>query len=114
MKYLTRILPLLSIIFLLNGCEADLKTEKQGDKMDAFFQSNNNTSLSVLSKHGLNAGFVRTQGTELENNFPVLPNPVLNMFVYPHLTKFGNPVPGYTTNFKLYEVDRYALPNEAL
>jgi conjugative transfer region lipoprotein (TIGR03751 family) len=50
----------------------------------------------------------------LENNFPVLPNPVLNMFVYPHLTKFGNPVPGYTTNFKLYEVDRYALPNEAL
>jgi PBP1b-binding outer membrane lipoprotein LpoB len=50
MKYLTRILSLLSIIFLLNGCEADLKTEKQGDKMDAFFQSNNNTSLSVLSK----------------------------------------------------------------
>jgi hypothetical protein len=46
-------------------CEADLKPEKQGDKMDAFFQSNNNTSLPVLSKQGLNVGFVRTQGTEL-------------------------------------------------
>jgi PBP1b-binding outer membrane lipoprotein LpoB len=60
MKYLTRILPLLSIIFLLNGCEADLKPEKQGDKMDAFFQSNNNTSLPVLSKQGTKEGANKT------------------------------------------------------
>ena len=116
MRYLTKLLLLLSIIFLLNACESSLKMEKQGEKMEKFFQSNNNTSLPVLTKQeqGLNAGFVRTQSSELENNFPVLPNPVLNMFVYPHLTKFGNPIPGYTTNFKLYELDRYALPNEAL
>jgi hypothetical protein len=34
--------------------------EKQGEKMEKFFQSNNNTSLPVLTKQkqGLNAGFV--------------------------------------------------------
>jgi conjugative transfer region lipoprotein (TIGR03751 family) len=62
----------------------------------------------------LNADFIRTQATELENSFPRLPNPILNMFVYPHLTQGGNPVPGYTTHFKLYKVDQYALPWESL
>lgn len=62
----------------------------------------------------LSADFIRTQATELENSFPRLPNPVLNMFIVPHLTQGGYPVPGYTTNFKLYKLDHYALPNEVL
>lgn len=62
----------------------------------------------------LKAEFIRAQATELENNFPKHPNPTLNMFVYPHLTQDGNPVPGYTTHFKLYKTDHYALPQEAL
>ncbi|CAB5507352.1 hypothetical protein AZO1586I_1823, partial [Bathymodiolus thermophilus thioautotrophic gill symbiont] len=59
MKYLTKLLLLLSIIFLLNACESSLKMEKQGEKMEKFFQSNNNTSLPVLTKQkqGLNAGY---------------------------------------------------------
>jgi conjugative transfer region lipoprotein (TIGR03751 family) len=62
----------------------------------------------------LNADFIRTQATELESRFPRLPNPILNMFIVPHLTKGGNPVPGYTTHFNLYKVDHYALPGESL
>lgn len=62
----------------------------------------------------LSADFIRDQATELETLFPKLPNPTLNMFIYPHLTTDGNPVPAYTTNFKLYKVDHYALPREVL
>ncbi len=113
MKHLTKLLLTLPIIFLLSGCDSSLKPENQGNKMETFFQ-NNNIKLHHLKKQGLNAGFIRTQETELENNFPKLPNPVLNMFIYPHITKYDNPVPGYTTNFRLYEVDHYALPNEDL
>jgi hypothetical protein len=37
---------LLSIIFLLNACESSLKMEKQGEKMEKFFQSNNNNTAA--------------------------------------------------------------------
>ncbi len=114
-KHFTKLLLALSTIFLLPGCESNLKPENQGNKMETFFENNNNIKLPHLTKQGgLNAGFIRTQETELENNFPKLPNPVLNMFIYPHITKHDNPVPGYTTNFKLYKVDHYALPSEVL
>ena len=75
---------------------------------------NANFIRTQTTKQTLNADFIRTQATELENSFPRLPNPILNMFIVPHLTKGGYPVPGYTTHFKLYKLDHYALPNEVL
>jgi conjugative transfer region lipoprotein (TIGR03751 family) len=128
----------LLMLVLLSSCDSNLKPETQGKKMATFFQNNNNTSLPKLhhrqgsallatkqalntgfiktqtTKQTLNAGFIRTQATELESRFPRLPNPILNMFIVPHLTKGGNPVPGYTTHFNLYKVDQYALPGESL
>src|SRR5262245_17767092 len=50
-----------------------------------------------------------------ENNllFPTLPNPQLVMYVYPHLSQPDEaPVPGYTTAFRLYEKDYYAVEGE--
>lgn len=58
------------------------------------------------------AGYTRTAGTELNLLFPKLPNPELVMYVFPHLTAKGRPVPGYSTSFSLYEVDQYAMPGE--
>lgn len=56
--------------------------------------------------------YSRSSNNELEQLFPVLPNPQLVMYVYPHLTPKGRPVPGYTTAFKMYEKDEFALPGE--
>lgn len=56
--------------------------------------------------------YTRTASNELDMLFPRLPNPVLVMYVYPHLSSAGVPVPGYSTAFKLYESDQYALPGE--
>jgi len=119
MKPLTNLLLTLPMVVLLSSCDSNLKPETQGKKMETFFKNNNKSSLPKLThpkatKQTLNAGFIRTQATELESSFPRLPNPILNMFVYPHLTKGGNPVPGYTTNFNLYKLDHYALPRESL
>lgn len=45
--------------------------------------------------------------------FHKLPNPTLQLYVYPHLA--GNsevPIPGYYTAVSAYERDYYALPSE--
>lgn len=44
--------------------------------------------------------------------FARLPNPDLEMYVYPHLAKGKYPVPGYTTVFPMFESVQYALPGE--
>jgi len=58
------------------------------------------------------AAYTRTAGTELNALFPKLPNPELVMYVFPHLTAKGRPVPGYTTSFTQFEADQYAMPGE--
>jgi conjugative transfer region lipoprotein (TIGR03751 family) len=57
-------------------------------------------------------GFVRDQKSEIEPLFPLLPNPQLVLFVYPHLSPKGHPVPGYSVPFRMYEKDEYAMPGE--
>lgn len=58
-------------------------------------------------------GYTRTANNELSNLFPKLPNPMIVMYVYPHLAGQDQaPIPGYSTAFTLYEKDHYALPGE--
>lgn len=52
------------------------------------------------------------QVTEIANQFPLLPNPNMVMYVYPH--EVGNrtnavPVPGYFTEFPLYRHVYYGM-----
>lgn len=56
--------------------------------------------------------YTRTSANEIEQLFPLLPNPQLVLYVYPHLSAKGRPIPGYTTAFRTYERDEYALPGE--
>ena len=56
--------------------------------------------------------FTQQAANEIEQVFPLLPNPQMVMFVFPHLSAEGAPVPGYTTAFPMYAVDHYAMPGE--
>lgn len=57
--------------------------------------------------------YVRTEKTQLEARFKMLPNPTMYMFVAPHLAADTQvPIPGYLTEFKMWERDHYALPGE--
>ena len=49
-----------------------------------------------------------------QRDFPLLPNREFTLFVFPHLTSSGNPIPAYTTVWRLYEKDHYALPGEVI
>ena len=57
-------------------------------------------------------GYTRSVYNEIDNLFPMLPNPTLVMYVDPHLSEAGYPVPGYATAFTLYDRPRFALPGE--
>lgn len=54
----------------------------------------------------------RTATDPLVNRFQRLPNPDLEMHVFPHLANGKYPIPGYVTVFPLYESIQYALPGE--
>ena len=56
--------------------------------------------------------FTQQAANEIEQVFPLLPNPQMVMFVFPHLSAEGAPVPGYSTAFPMYAVDQYAMPGE--
>lgn len=56
--------------------------------------------------------YTQQAANEIEHVFPRLPNPQLVLFVFPHLSTEGAPVPGYATAFPMYAVDQYALPGE--
>ncbi|MXX95568.1 MAG: hypothetical protein F4039_07845 [Gammaproteobacteria bacterium] len=50
---------------------------------------------------------------ELAEDFELLDNPMLLIYVFPHLaTDERMPVPGYWTAIPLYERDEFALPGE--
>ena len=56
--------------------------------------------------------YTREAANEINQVFPLLPNPQMVLYVFPHLSAEGAPVPGYSTAFPLYPVDQYALPGE--
>jgi conjugative transfer region lipoprotein (TIGR03751 family) len=57
-------------------------------------------------------GYSRDAHNEIESQFPRLPNPDLVMYVFPHLSEQGYPVPGYSTVLPMFERVEYALPGE--
>lgn len=57
-------------------------------------------------------GYTRDAHNEIDSQFPRLPNPDLVVYVFPHMSDKGYPVPGYSTVIPLYETVEYALPGE--
>lgn len=59
------------------------------------------------------SNYVRIAENEIDHLFPMLANPEILMYVYPHLASEEEaPIPGYTTAFSLFEKNHYALPGE--
>ncbi|HBQ8159967.1 TPA: TIGR03751 family conjugal transfer lipoprotein [Klebsiella pneumoniae] len=56
--------------------------------------------------------YSRDANSEIQQQFPRLPNPDLVMYVFPHMTVGNVPVPGYSTVFPFNSQVQYALPGE--
>lgn len=114
MQYLIKPILITLTILFLQGCSTTLNESQNDQKsvVDLYQADTDKQTKTQYKALGVSSAYVRDSQNELENRFPMLPNPTLNMFIYPHLINDSHPVPGYTTNFKLYEVDQYALPSE--
>lgn len=67
----------------------------------------------------LPSGFIRLDGTDKSINMapstPMLPNPHLQMYVFPHLSPRDRVlIPGYWITFGLYERNEPALDSEVV
>lgn len=111
----------LSPLILLAACSSN-KTWDKGDGVTMaqvyetqMQQSNQNTLANTrMTLTGIPTASDPNIGITVEtnNNFMLLPNPTISLYVYPHLVNGNIPVPGYTTQFTLYNEVHYALPGE--
>ena len=121
------IFALLILSTLLTACASSDPLPRDLPSMRTIYDAHLNDESSVdarlqtaresISEHLSNgsaplAGYTRNAYNEIENLFPQLPNPTLVMYIDPHLSEAGYPVPGYSTAFTLYEKPQFALPGE--
>ncbi len=93
----------------INGTDGDSTT---GDGSITQVRSQVKSLSSVAPNY---TDYTQTQENQINNLFPLLPNPNVVMYVYPHLAGIDNsqsPVPGYSTVFPLYTQVNYAMPGE--
>lgn len=85
---------------------------KPGEGADA----SGSTPRERVPRRGADEDVVNAKRRELSdplnNRFERLPNPDLQMLVFPHLSPGRSPVPGYYTTFPMYETVQYAMPGE--
>ncbi|EBC1277540.1 TIGR03751 family conjugal transfer lipoprotein [Salmonella enterica] len=123
-----RILILL-LSLLLTACSTDQKTllpvDENTTMLNIWGRQNNDAQAlydarSVLRRPLDDATLTsqQQQATRSDENadkalFRRLPNPDLEMYIFPHQAgNEGVPVPGYTTVFPFYNRVQYALPGE--
>lgn len=87
---------------------------EKGPTMEQVYDSMDTSDTEQIprphQRHSRSTLPINSTGTA----FHKLPNPELQMYVFPHLAgKDEVPIPGYYTAFNAYTQDHYALPNEA-
>lgn len=126
MRIFSAILILISISFL-GGCATkdsilpipsqDMKTvydtHMKGIGDGKLYDKRSLLRRPMIEDDVLLSDYVRTEKTQLQSKFKKIPNPTMYMFVAPHLASQSEvPIPGYLTEFKMWDRERYALPGE--
>jgi conjugative transfer region lipoprotein (TIGR03751 family) len=124
----TRLIALAYSTLLISGCSSHINkvTPKNLKPMDQIYDEKTGGASSEALRHRAAEIQARPAASEGMNQlppsmqyirelYPKLPNPDLFMYVKPHVMgASGAVVPGYYTQFTLYEKIPYALPNETL
>jgi len=114
--------PLFVILISLNlvsGCSSQKLIPDTGDEIINVYKKHvgSTDNLPRMFRQLRNdrrdlKGYTRVSANEINQQFPRLPNPELSLYVFPHFSRKGHPVPGYSSAFLMYEKDEYALPGE--
>jgi len=110
----------ISLISLITGCSStpNVVPDTGPSTLEVYKSHMNGTSSQpkmyrqLLNDRRDLAKYTRDVSNEINLKFPKLPNPELVMYIFPHMTSKGRPVPGYSTSFMMYEKDEYAMPGE--
>lgn len=109
-----------AIALLLTGCATGSERRlamKKGPMMNDIYHGQTTGEALERSQPtgrgtGDLSGYTREADNEISQLFPVVDNPTIHIYVYPHL-RGELPVPGYTTAVPLYDAAViYALPGE--
>lgn len=123
MKYFGAGVVTLCIALNLSGCASSHPPQNNISEAHIYHmameQSNSESLKSVRKKitplsqtiHDANLDKANVLNN-LNQQFPLLPNPQTIVYVYPHLSVDGVPIPGYYTAFRLSDKNHYALPGE--
>jgi len=122
-KYLLKQLLSTTLISLtlLTGCSSQKLIPDTGDEILNVYK-NHVGSTDIVPKMFRQlrndrrdlTGYTREANNEISQQFPRLPNPELSLYVFPHFSRKGHPVPGYSSAFLMYEKDEYAMPGELI
>jgi conjugative transfer region lipoprotein (TIGR03751 family) len=115
------LLAILISISLLSGCSSQKLIPDTGDEILNVYK-NHVGSTDIVPKMFRQlrndrrdlTGYTRDANNEISQQFPRLPNPELSLYVFPHFSRKGHPVPGYSSAFLMYEKDEYAMPGELI
>ena len=114
----------LCLMALLGGCNATstVHDSTYPDMRDIYDQETGGRGATgadrvrVARQHSRwefdSTPYTRDAQNDMNLLFQRLPNPVIYLYIDPHL-RGGFPVPGYTTAFPLYDREHWALPHEA-
>ncbi|MGU7233150.1 TIGR03751 family conjugal transfer lipoprotein [Salmonella enterica subsp. enterica serovar Glostrup] len=122
---------ILLLSLLLTACSTDQKTllpvDENTTMLNIWGRQNNDAQTLYDARSVLRSPLddatltaqqqqaTRSDGNATQALFRRLPNPDLEMYIFPHLAgSEGVPVPGYTTVFPFYNRVQYALPGERI
>lgn len=116
---LTSFIPVALALSLMTGCASkDSVIPKSDLSMRDIYSQHMGRTQSPIQRDSRSgcpdnlSAWTREQRTEHRAQFPRLHNPDLTLYVFPHLSDAGTPIPAYTTVFPMYEQVEYALPGE--
>ena len=108
----------------LHGCASSHTLPRDLPSMQAIYAQHASTTSDdvrrdstrvlrpIVSGPSALKGYTRTAWNEIDQLFAELPNPAIVLYIDPHLSQAGYPVPGYTTALPLYPSTEYARPGE--
>ena len=125
-KYCSISALLMIALFVVSGCSSSIPKPKKGRDLHSMFDAHSHIETSdqtdgrqpvrprdaPQNPHELHE-YTRDVHNEVHNVFSWIPNPVLYLYVPPHVVGAeGLPITGYTIPFKMYEQNHFALPSE--
>lgn len=106
-------------LVLISGCSSQKLIPETGNEIINIYNNHvgSTSSTPKMFRELRNQrrdlkSYTRYSTNEINQTFPRLPNPELSLYVFPHFSRKGHPVPGYSSAFLMYEKDEYALPGE--